>query len=171
MVELHAFVTVRSREWCPLGRKAYYEIEIVQGGDQYQYGFASAAFQRVLWHSDDGVGDDGASWAVDGARQLIWHEGREPGYPCKWKEGDVVGLACDLESMQMLVSVNGSFEAPNGHVFDLARERVGNGLFAAFTGSKGKVRYNLGEAAWRYQPPGAGFVAFSQFADAEAPAH
>ena len=111
------------------------------------------------------------SWAVDGARQHRWHEGGMLEYQCKWKEGDEVGLVCDLESMQMLVSVNGSFEAPNGHLFDLDCERVLDGLFAAFSGQKGKVRYNLDEAAWRYQPLGAEFVAFSQFADPEPPAH
>ena len=176
MVEFHAFATVCSRQPCPLGRKAYYEIEIMEGDDPSpQYGFASvhsAALQREKGHVF-GVGNgDGESWAVDGTRQLKWNAGSEPGYQCKWKEGDVVGLACDLEkvtSMQMLVSVNGSFEAPNGHVFDLDFELVGDGLFAAFTGQQGKVRYNLGEAAWRYQPPGAGFVAYSQFADTEPP--
>ncbi len=40
----------------------------------------------------------------------------------------------------MHVSLNGSFAAPNGVVFELAPDAVGDGLFAAFSGKTGKVR-------------------------------
>ena len=67
--------------------------------------------------------------------------------------------------MQMLVSVNGSFAAPNGVVFELAPDSVRDGLYAAFSGSIGKVRYNLGEVSFKYAPPSPEFVAFSEFPD------
>ena len=110
-----SFATVRSAPQCPLGGKGYYELEILEVDVECpQYGFASAAFARVLGaKSGDGVGDDAHSWAVDGARQLKWPDGEEP-YKCTWQAGDVIGLACDLDKMQMHVSVNGSFAAPNG---------------------------------------------------------
>jgi hypothetical protein len=40
---------------------------------------------------------------------------------------------------------------------------VGDGLFAAFSGQTGKVRFNLGEADFRHAPPAADcqeYVAF-----------
>jgi hypothetical protein len=108
------------------------------------------------------VGDDEHSWSVDGARQLKWHNGKER-YECTWKQGDVIGLACDLDAMRVHVSVNGSFAAPNGVVFGLAPEAVRDGLFAAITGSSGKLRCNLGEAAFKHAPPSADFTAFVHF--------
>ena len=106
------------------------------------------------------VGDDRHSWAVDGARQLKWQNGKEP-YECTWQAGDVIGLACDLDKMQMHVSLNGSFAAPNGDVFQLAPDAVGDGLFAAFSGISGTVRYNLGEVPFRHAPPAADFQAYA----------
>ena len=105
-----SYWTLRSRQQCPLGGKGYYELEILVPDGQYpQYGFASAAFERVLGASDKKVGDDSLSWAVDGENQYTKHNGESGEYKCdKWKEGDVIGLACDLDKMEMLVSLNGS---------------------------------------------------------------
>ena len=159
----HSFVTVRSAQRCPLGAKGYYELEILDRDDlNPQYGFASPAFERVLGASEEGVGDDEHSWAVDGARQCKWHNGNEA-YPCTWNVGDVIGLACDLDAMQMHVSVNGSFAAPNGAVFELDPDAVHDGLFAAFSGVSGKVRYNFGEAPFQHAPPAADYQAFAAF--------
>ena len=168
-----SFATVRSAQRCPLGGKGYYEIEILEILQYPQYGFAAPNFLHVLGASNNGVGDDAHSWAVDGARQRRWHHAGEP-YECTWQTGDVIGLACDLDKMQMHVSLNGSFAAPHGVVFELAPDAVGNGLFAAFTGSRGKVRYNLGEESslaarsmglrpFRHAPPAADFQAFADF--------
>ena len=117
---------------------------------------------RMHGASSFGVGDDRHSWAVDGARQLKWQNGKEP-YECTWQAGDVIGLACDLEAMRVHVSVNGSFAAPKGVVFELAPKAVRDGLFAAITGKTCKVRCNLGEAAFKHAPPSADFTAFVHF--------
>ena len=160
---VNSFVTVRSAQRCPRGGKGYYELEILDRDHECpQYGFAAPVFERVLEASGEGVGDNEHSWAVDGARQLKWHNGEEI-YPCTWKVGDVIGLACDLNTMQMYVSVNGSFAAPNGVVFELDSDAAGDGLFAAFTGVSGKVRYNLGEAPFKHAPPAADYQAFAAF--------
>jgi len=227
------FLTVRSRTKCPLGAKAYYEIEILETEDSDddvcpleacpQYGFASAFFDSD-GALDEGVGDDAHSWAVDGMRRRKWHvsgdadftktntaslsevirgafdddnrefsleevmplfkalgapdehvqqgfsdidtdgsgliskieflaffrtflgcddlDDVEPkkvqqvlqtlrtfkdlAYECKWKAGNVIGLACDLVEMQIHVSVNGDFTAPNGVIFELAPDAVGD---------------------------------------------
>ena len=157
--------TLRSRQQCPLGGKGYYELEILDRDSMYpQYGFASAVFERVLGASDKKVGDDSLSWAVDGENQYTKHKGERGEYKCdQWKEGDVIGLACDLDKMEMLVSLNGSYEAPHGCIFTLAPDAVGDGLFAAFSGRRGKVRYNLGETPFKHAPPSADYVTFSAF--------
>ncbi len=157
--------TVRSVQRCPLGGKGYYEIEILECDLSYpQYGFAAAAFARALGASNEKVGDDGHSWAVDGENKRTVHKGKRGEYECdKWKNGDVIGLACDLNKMQMHVSLNGSFAAPNGVVFELAPDSAGDGLFAAFSGQTGKVRFNLGRERFRHAPPGADFQAYDAF--------
>ena len=78
-----------------------------------------------------------------------------------------MGLACDLVNMRVLVSLNGSFDPPNGVVFELASDDVQDGLFAAFTGGSGRVRCNLGRAEpFRHAPPGDDFRAFAHLDDA-----
>jgi len=160
-----SFATVRSAQRCQLGGKGYYEMEILEIKElsRHRYGFATASFERVLAASDKGLGDNNQSWAVNGMAQVAMHN-TEKEYKCdKWKNGDVIGLACDLEKMQMHVSVNGSFAAPNGVVFELAPDAVRDGLFAALAGSSGKVRFNLGESAFRHAPPAADFQAYAAF--------
>lgn len=71
-----------------------------------------------------------------------------------------MGLACDLIGMQMLVSVNGNFDAPNGLVFDLHPDVVHEGLFAAFSCQNGKLHYKLGEAPFKHAPPEADYTTF-----------
>jgi hypothetical protein len=151
-----------------MGSKGYYELEILECDRLFpQYGFASASFQSVRGALGGSVGVDEHSWAVDGG---IWqrarHKGEEKPYACKWKTGDVVGLACDLDGMQVLVSVNGSFAPPNGLVFELAPRAVHGGLFAVFTTFLGELRYNLGQAPFKYAAPSSEFVGFSQFSEA-----
>jgi hypothetical protein len=166
--------TLRSAQRCPLGGKGYYEIEILERDWHYpQYGFASAAVACVIgvqyYPKDGAVGDDGYSWAVDGKHKCTKHKGNSKYIASgkykskKWKNGDVIGLACDLDKMQMLVSLNGSFAAPHGVVFELAPDAVGDGLFAAFTGTYGKLRFNLSEVDFRHAPPAADFQAFAAF--------
>ena len=121
------------------------------------FGFASAAFTRVPGASDDGVGGDDMSWAVDGTGKCTWHSRAEEPYTCEWKMGDVLGLACDLEEVHTHVSVNGCFAAPNGLIFHLNADTVQYSLVAAFTGSSGKVRCNLGTAPFQHAPPSVDF--------------
>ena len=115
----------------------------------------------MLAASDKGLGDDNQSWEVNGMAQVAMHNGQKQDYQCApWKEGDVIGIACDLVQMQMRVSLNGNFAAPDGAVFDLDSGAVGEGLFAAFSGQKGMVRCNLRGASFKFAPPSDGFAAF-----------
>jgi hypothetical protein len=157
--------TVRSRQQCPVGSKAYYELELKTAFGKYEtafqvrFGFAPAAFALQRGQR---VGDTAGSWVVNNYK-VKFNQGDREEYPCQWKQGDVIGLACDLQAMQMLVSVNGSFVAPNGHVFDLAPDAVRSGLFAAFSGELGTVGYNLGEVPFKYNPPAGDYCAFVKF--------
>ena len=148
--------------WCQ-GLLSRYEIEIVELDSTPQFGFASASFERQRGKTGNGVGDDDSSWAVDGVRQQAWHKLDGKTYACEWKAGDVVGLACDLEAMQVLVSVNGSFDAPNGFVFELDAGAAEGGLFPAMTGSSGSARCNLGARPFIHAPPTPDFSPFVRF--------
>jgi hypothetical protein len=164
------FVTMRSRQQCPVGSKGYYEILLIKSITYPQWGFASACFARYCGFSDQGVGDDEHSWAIDGHRKLQCHNGIAGIWEGSWKEGDVIGLACDLtqETMQMLVSVNGNFKPPCGLVFNLDPKLVGSGLFAAFSGLssdewKGEMQYNLGETPFQHKAPSKDYKSFVEF--------
>jgi hypothetical protein len=167
-----SLATMRSAQRCPLGGRGYYELEILERVDWYpQYGFAAAAFVRVSGCSSENVGD-GHSWAVDGKNKRTMQKGKQGEFECyEWEDSDVVGLACDLDAMRIHVSLNGSFAAPYGVVFELEADAVGDGLFAAFSGKTSKVRYNLGEATFKHTPPSADFQAFAKFEDFESPQH
>jgi len=160
------FTTVRSQSMCPVGSRGYFELEIISMPTAPLFGFASAGHISIRGKSPNGVGDDFSSWAVDGARKFKWHrrrKTRKEDWDCGWRDGDVIGLACDLVEGKLHVSLNGDFSAPNGCVFEIDVEEC-SGLFAAFTARGGKVRYNLGEAAFKHDAPaGCDYTAFRDF--------
>ena len=100
VVLFRGFATVRTRNlMCPSGSAAYYELHVVREDLCSQWGFCSEVFQQVDAFSSDGVGDDRASWGIDGDCLLKWHNGSSsPWGGQKWREGDVIGLACDLRA-------------------------------------------------------------------------
>jgi hypothetical protein len=54
----------------------FYEVELTKFKNP-QIGWADASFRFLVGaYSDDGIGDDGASWAADGERSCLWHRGR-----------------------------------------------------------------------------------------------
>jgi len=148
------FATFRSSRSCAMGQKSYYEIKILDTLCRPQFGFVTADFESTQKYSSEGVGDFSNSWAVDGNRGKKWHVKKEIyGTRDMWQINDVLGLACDLDKRQILVSVNGSYKSPNGLVFQLDEDAVQHGLFAAFTASTGRIKYNLGDLPFEYGPP------------------
>jgi len=151
------FATIRSRQMCPSMKAAYYEIEILSPLCNPQFGFCSPEFSPTS--PGAGTGDCNYSWAVDGCRGHLWHNGKTTwsvgDVKPTWNVGDVIGLACDLVKGQMSVSVNGSFAAPYGTVFTFSTQMcINEGLFASFTANAGKVRYNLGgRSPFKFSPP------------------
>jgi hypothetical protein len=132
-----------------------------------QFGFAGRKLEGLDGWTPDGIGDEKYSWGVDGVRGILWHEGKRSKYACRWRAGDVVGLACDMVEGEILASVNGSFEEPNGRVARIwgclgstgclapmsGLRRYGNGLYPAISGKTGTIKINLGAASFRYSPP------------------
>jgi hypothetical protein len=127
-----------------------------------QVGVAGTAFTRSTTASNDGVGDDDASWGVDGGRRLLWHAGhgshRAPWRGTPWRRGDVIGIAVDLERGALAVSVNGSFDPPNGDAFDCVRSSVAAGaaVYPALSAKNMTVALNLGldpARPLRFAPP------------------
>ena len=168
-ITFNGYATVRSAQMCPLGSKAYYEIEVMSfhHGRDVKLGFASAGFERMFEAGtyETQLASDKYSWSVQGYDDYypdgVRHNGKSSKYygrgneEGRWKVGDTVGLACDLDKMQILVSVNGSFVSPvhpTGVIFELAPDEVVDGLFTALLGrlEDMKVKYNMGEKPFKY---------------------
>jgi hypothetical protein len=135
--------------------KFYYELEIkdMRGDRVPQFGWATKDFKSVL--GSKGVGDDAFSWAFDGPRKLKWANGRST-FGVEWKNGDVLGLACDMVNKTISFAVNGSFNAPLGVAFvNITAEWIA----PAFTGSNGfHVVVNFGHLPFKHSPPDGTYV-------------
>ncbi len=132
----------------------FFELEakaFTDGG--IQFGFCSEGFKAKKGH---GVGDCLFSWAVDGDRQLKWHAGKNE-FGSKWSVGDVIGFAIDMRDSQaavMSISVNGSFDLPNGVAFsDISAPY----LSPAFSGY-GQWSVNFGDRPFAHAAPHADYV-------------
>ena len=91
----------------------YYEVSVVTGG-LAQIGWAILTGkddEAVVFEPNDGlgdgVGDDAASFAVDGSRGLKFHGGEEQAYSCSWKAGDRIGCQWNVETGDLSYTVNG----------------------------------------------------------------
>ncbi len=92
---------------------------------------------------------------MDGIRSFKWHKklhGGRQGWGVKWQQGDVIGVACNMLKREMLVSLNGDYEQPNGVVFDLPHTaRV---IYPAlFSSDDCHVRVNLGHEPFKHAYP------------------
>jgi hypothetical protein len=161
--------TALSPYGCRSGNCAYYEVTIRHHGLVPQFGLCSAQFAARLMHQqgdatskrgNEGVGDFEDTWAVDGVRCKKWNK-KDYQWNVDWRQGDVVGIACDMRTRQMIVSLNGDYSPPNGVVFDLSR--ASNVLYPVlFTSIGGHLRANLGHSPFKHAPPSQEYVAFAQ---------
>ena len=147
------FSTVRAARWCPAGRRAYYEVEVVFAGDSPQWGFCTAEWPPRR-SGGRGVGDEAGSWGVDGIRGCGWREGRRTKLDIGWAAGDVIGLACDPRAGEVRASVNGVWAGAAGLAMRVGRDVAG--MLPALSCSGSRVRVNMGESPFR-QPPPAGY--------------
>jgi ankyrin repeat protein len=155
---------------------AYFEVTLRYSGPNPQFGLCSgdsaagcrgqfdgAALKRTLSIDSKGVGDTDHSWAVDGIRGKKWHndnDDKPKEWGVKWRQGDVIGIACNMRTRQMIVSLNGDYSAPNGVVFNLpCNARV---MYPAlFSSVEGHVRVNLGHEPFQHAFPSQEYVAFA----------
>jgi len=145
----------------------YFELQVVEIYGPQQFGFCTEGFQPREIPKGEGPGDDAWSWAVDGVRQKKWHDatalqGSGAAHGSKWAVGDVIGFALDMRAPDAAifsVSVNGSFDAPNGPAFTDIHAPY---LSPAFTGA-GQYRVNFGDRPFVHAPPDAEYVSVHQF--------
>ena len=131
--------------------KWYYEAMLLTDG-LMQIGWCDKKFEGNS-NCGEGVGDDEHSIAYDGKRKLKWHNGRAQPFGNRWKAGDVVCCAADLDRGVVKFALNGQWNesstAFNSLVFH-------DGLMPAASFSKGeKLCFNFGSApsGFVYSPP------------------
>jgi hypothetical protein len=135
--------------------KAFYEIELIAIGGRPQLGWASPSFvvSGASAPSDEGVGDDDASWGADGARKLLWHAGSKS-WEEQWAAGDVIGFGSDLTTGTIWFGKNGVWRA----IFSDVRAES---LYPALTGNGLVCCIRLG-AECMLSPPDEGFMPYPQ---------
>ena len=107
------------------------------------------------------MGDDAWSLAVDGAWLKKWHESSID-FGSQWAAGDVIGFALDMRTAGaavMSVSVDGSFDAPNGVAFSDTNAPF---LSPAFSGD-GRYRVNFGDRPFAHAPPDGNHTSVHDF--------
>jgi hypothetical protein len=74
------------------GGKFYLEVSVLEIDSVVQFGFFTDGFfsREPAQGGFKGVGDDAASWAVDGTRQFKCFTGAKSDFGTKWVNGDVV---------------------------------------------------------------------------------
>ena len=132
------------------GEKYYYEVTILTTPRVWscQFGWARRGFEAS---TRSGCGDDAYSYACDGHRRKLWHQGtaRDWNPDASWKAGDVVGCMLDLESREICFSVNGAYDEPAFR--DISVESA---YFPALTMGTGTVAINVGARAFKHRPDG-----------------
>lgn len=154
--------------------------------DEYddQLGFCTHGFEareEARKRSEDGsTRGDAACWGVGVNCCLNWskncdesgkllpdmafklHENDFSYFGTGWNVGDVIGFALDMRTAGaavMSISVNGSFAAPNGVVFNSIDAPY---LSPSFTG-RGTYRVNFGDRPFAHAPPDAQHISVHAF--------
>eukprot|EP00929_Paragymnodinium_shiwhaense_P124124 TRINITY_DN9906_c0_g1_i2.p1 TRINITY_DN9906_c0_g1~~TRINITY_DN9906_c0_g1_i2.p1 ORF type:complete len:1795 (+),score=374.70 TRINITY_DN9906_c0_g1_i2:60-5387(+) len=120
------FVTFGQPAFAKTTGRWYYELCITKM-DSPQVGWVDLGFDITDGPSDDGVGDDAHGWAVDGERELKWHNGSY-----RWEEvwhlPCVLGCAIEFDdaanSVRMSFSTDGRWCTGNLSVIAAASGRA-----------------------------------------------
>ena len=149
-------------KWCTHGAadalatsgKVWYEMKLLtSAGPWPQFGWASPAFSC---EGGNGAGDDAASWAVDGVRGQLWHDGdNDWDNSPSWVAGDIIGIAADVDKGDIWCAHNGEW------VVAFQNADLAGGVFPVVTTSQALVSINLGEQPLQHTPPSDGFVTVS----------
>ena len=134
--------------------KTFYEVTLHEVGQDPQFGWiAPKHFENT---ETEGVGDDAASWGVDGVRKLKFHDSNESIYRMKWRAGDTIGMAADLDHGTLTVGHNGRYRqlwkrisTPRGRGNSSSTAKIDGGLAPGLSGSEGIVcTLNTGQQVW-----------------------
>jgi len=131
--------------------KWYYEAMLLTDG-LMQIGWCDKKFEGNS-NCGEGVGDDEHSIAYDGKRKLKWHNGRAQPFGERWKAGDVVCCAADLDQGVVKFALNGQWDESSTAFSSLVFH---DGLMPAASFSKGeKLCFNFGSApsGFVHSPP------------------
>ncbi len=150
-----SFPTVGQPEDAFWSGVAFYEARILStpGRSLGQIGWATHGFEPSS-RNGRGVGDDSHSWGFDGARMQKWPSEGSSRWGENWREGDVIGVAADLDSGEVWFGRNGTWDAPMGRAFQGCFSTGARSLFPALTGARGlKLRVNRGTEPWAFGLP------------------
>lgn len=79
-------------------------------------------YVNIILQEGYGIGDDKYSLAYDGCRKLVWYNAKSEPQPLpRWQPGDILGCLLDIDSQQIIFSVNGHNLPPCTHVFAMAK--------------------------------------------------
>lgn len=121
--------------------KFYFECKTNTGG-YMQLGWADESFTAVA-DEGKGCGDDQHSWAYDGMRGLKWHNNKKKQYGRRWKAGDVISMAVNLEDGEVSFGLNGDWEGEMGCAF--SRVTFEGAVYPCLSLMRGeRVQINLG---------------------------
>ena len=122
----------------------YYEVSLLTAG-LMQIGWATPKFTGSC-NDGEGVGDDEHSFAYDGFRQLKWSNGEPQRWGRKWKQGDVVCCAVDMDSGVIQYTLNGEWNTGVTTVAFADLNLTERGLMPALSFRKGeKCCINFGQ--------------------------
>ncbi len=169
---------------------AYYEISVQEVDNVCQIGWATNSLEQSSENNGQGVGDSEGSWGADGVRKVCvfvvtkcsfsvrltrhlffqakWTDGDKNSFGSPWAKCDVIGFAINLDPRHpsISISVNGSFERPDGVLEDggALMVAVENGAFPALTCDHGFTCVpNFGEKPFAFTPPSPSYRAVLSF--------
>jgi len=138
----------------------FYEVLVITSGVM-QIGWATKN-SKFLNHEGYGIGDDEYSLAIDGCRQLMWHNAQSESQMSEfehcWKPGDYIGSMLDVDRKEIIFYHNGKPLQAFSNVF----EQVLTGFFAAASFmSFQQCQFNFGASPFKYPPKDRHFQAFN----------
>lgn len=145
------FPTVVPRDVLLRTGKWYYEVHLVSASEGVaQIGWADCSFAGNDEEAN-GVGDDQHSWAFDGNRCQKWNGGSS-NWGKRWRTGQTLGCAVDIDKGEISFSINGVWRKPMGVAFQ--KLKFHGGVFPAVTGEKAfQFTMNLGQRPFKFEPP------------------
>lgn len=140
--------------------KWYYEVKVISAGC-VQVGWATTSYKGDA-DGGQGVGDDSESWAYDGWRSYLWHVVSAK-WGARWKAGDTVGCAIDLDARTMSFYLNGlGEEIGMGLAVDFSHENRNISVFPCVSFNRNEsVKFNFGDTPFIGRIPN-GYLPYSE---------